>query len=88
MSEERKPEESLMSDENLFVKYFAAARMADNDATTEQSFEEAIRMIEQHRKLFPKKVPRDSHSNCGGECVKCYPIAKPNPEAVNIQKAA
>ena len=58
MSEERKLEESLISDEEIYLKYFIAARMSDSQATSEEASKEAMQMILEHRKLFPKKLDK------------------------------
>lgn len=71
MSEERKPEESLMDDEDLFKEYFAA--LLTRQLPVEDSRRIAETAIAEHRKLFPKKVPQDSPCDCGSECVKCSP---------------
>ena len=75
MSEERKPEESLMDDETLFFGYFKAALgpSIESDLDLNGSVKCAKKALEEHRKLFPKKVPQDSPCDCGSECVKCSP---------------
>ena len=62
MSEERKPEESLISDETLFFGYAKsiaggnqAARIREDTAWIADS---ASKMVNQHRKLFPKKLDK------------------------------
>ena len=56
MSEERKPEESLISDENLFKDYFAALLTRQLSAKDSRRIAEAA--IAEHRKLFPKKLDK------------------------------
>ena len=56
MSEERKPEESLISDENLFKEYFAA--LLTRQLGVEDSRRIAEDAIAEHRKLFPKKLDK------------------------------
>ena len=60
MSEERKPEESLMSDETLFFGYFKAALgpSIESDLDLSGSVKCAKKALEEHRKLFPKKKRR------------------------------
>ena len=71
MSEERKSEESLMDDEDLFKEYFAALLTRQLIVKDARDIAEAA--VAEHRKLFPKKVPQDSPCDCGSICVKCSP---------------
>lgn len=76
MSEERKPEESLMSDETLFFGYAKAIVGGAQAGPTPGAIKFVIDltsiMIDEHRKRFPKRITQDSHCDCGSRCVKCW----------------
>ena len=65
MSEERKPEESLMSDETLFFGYAKAIAGGDHSRDASSGITwiigRALEMVAEHRKLFPKKVSRERY---------------------------
>ena len=58
MSEERKPEESIVDDEELFREYFAALLRNHQGGIGNDAAMAEIAVAE-HRKLFPKKVKVD-----------------------------
>ena len=80
MSEERKPEESLISDENLLVKYVVAARLANPMMTNSTIFGQAEDMIEEHRKLFPKKVKFPDYKSLLSELMKIVEDKELHPD--------
>ena len=71
MSEERKPEEWTMDDENLFKEYFSSLLGKSQEAVKDDA-NLALLAVDEHRKRFPKRITQDSKCDCGSRCVKCY----------------